>query len=354
MSLTDSSLTVLTVAYPFVPIGPDAVGGTEQVATAMDRAVSEAGHRSVVVASAGSDVTGRLFAVPPCPPCLTDELIDQHHAYMREAIAAALSEERVDVIHMHGIDFADYLPPPGPPLLATYHLPIPWYPKHAIHLDRGRSWLQCVSARQQRDIWPNPLLLPFIPNGVDLQSFARPREPSGEPGGYALMLTRICVEKGIHDAIDSTAAAGVKLVIAGEVSAHEAHQEYFEQEIAPRLGPNACFIGPAGVERKAQLLAGARCLMVPSTAEETSSLVAMEAAAAGVPVIAYGCGALPEIIENNRTGILVDTFDQMVDAVRRIGDIDSDTCRAVARARFDLRHMTTRTIDRYRALASWG
>ena len=349
------SLTVLTVAYPFVPIGPDAVGGTEQVASAMDRAVVAAGHRSLVVACEGSQVAGRLFPVPPCPPSLTRKLMRQQHGRMRKAIAAAQAAEPVDVIHMHGIDFAEYLPPPGPPLLATFHLPSYWYPEHAVRLDRCRSWLQCVSARQQREMtqrsaWPHEQLLPFIANGVPLDGFARPRQP----GDYALMLTRICVEKGVHDALDAAAAAGVPLLLAGEVSAHKIHKDYFTQEVEPRLGPHACFLGPVGLRRKAELLAGARCLLVPSTAEETSSLVCMEAAAAGTPVVAYGCGALPETVEHGRTGLLVDNCDEMAAAIARVGEIDPETCRATARARFDVRRMTTLTLDRYRALVRLG
>ena len=344
------SLTVLTVAYPFVPIGPDAVGGTEQIATAMDVAITAAGHRSVVVGCAGSTVAGRLFPVPPCPPCLTPELIDAHHERMRNAVAAALDAEPADVIHMHGIDFADYLPPPGPPMLATYHLPIYWYPPHAIHLDRGRSWMQCVSARQERDIRPHPQLLPFIPNGIPLGAFARPKTD----GGYALMLTRICEEKGVHAALDAAEVAGVKLIIAGEVSAHQVHKDYFAEQVAPRLGNKAEFIGPAGMGRKAELLAGARCLLVPSTAEETSSLVSMEAAASGTPVIAFGCGALPEVVEHGRTGLLVDNPDEMVVAIGQAHDIDPDVCRAVARARFSAARMTRLTIDRYETLARLG
>lgn len=340
-------LTVLTVAYPFVPIGPDAVGGTEQIATAMDRAVTAAGHRSLVVACAGSHVTGTLFAVPPCPPCLTPESIAAQQARMRDAVAAALAAAPVDLVHMHGIDFADYLAPPGPPLLATYHLPVGWYPSHALTLDRDRSWTQCVSASQERDLWPHPQLLPHIPNGIPLDAFARPARRDG----YALMLARICVEKGVHDALDAAEMAGVPLVIAGEISAHQAHKDYFADQVAPRLGTRACFLGPVGLARKAELLAGATCLLVPSTAPETSSLVSMEAAAAGVPVIAFRSGALPEVVEQGRTGFLVDDVPAMAAAIPQAAHIAPETCRTVAAERFCVHRMTRRTLDRYAALA---
>ena len=80
----------------------------------------------------------------------------------------------------------------------------------------------------------------------------------------------------------------------------------------------------------------------------------MEAAAAGTPVIAYGCGALPETVEHGRTGLLVDNVQEMESAIGRVGDIDPATCRAVARARFGADRMTARTIDRYQALVRGG
>jgi hypothetical protein len=67
-----AALTVLSVAYPLAPVGPDAVGGAEQVLCRLDAALVEAGHRSVVVACGGSSVRGALVATPPAPGVLDD------------------------------------------------------------------------------------------------------------------------------------------------------------------------------------------------------------------------------------------------------------------------------------------
>ena len=52
--------TILSVAYPLTKVGRDAVGGSEQILTALDHALTEAGHRSIVIAAAGSRVQGTL------------------------------------------------------------------------------------------------------------------------------------------------------------------------------------------------------------------------------------------------------------------------------------------------------
>jgi glycosyltransferase involved in cell wall biosynthesis len=121
--------------------------------------------------------------------------------------------------------------------------------------------------------------------------------------------------------------------------------------VAPLLARERRFLGPVGFERKRRLLAAASCVLLPSLAPETSSLVAMEALAAGTPVIAYPSGALAEIVEDGRTGFLVRDVDEMAAATRRVGEIDPGTCRAAARERFGVTRMTQAYLDRYRRLA---
>ena len=61
------SLTVLSVAYPFAPVGPDAAGGAEQVLGQLDAALVKGGHGSIVVANAASKVRGTLVPTKTLP-----------------------------------------------------------------------------------------------------------------------------------------------------------------------------------------------------------------------------------------------------------------------------------------------
>jgi len=343
-------LTVLSVAYPLAPVSPDAVGGSEQVLSSLDRALVAAGHRSIVIACEGSAVTGELWSYPAPPP---DRPIDDAvHWAGQEVIhrrtAEVLACRDVDLIHMHGLDFEACLPPPGVPVLATLHLPPEWYSPSALRPDRDATWINCVSESQMRRVPPGPRLLPPIPNGVPVAALGamRPRKCR-----YALMLARVCPEKGLHLALDAARAAGAPLLLAGAVFPYSAHEDYFHSEVLPRLDRHRRYVGPVGFVQKRRLLASARCLLVPSLVAETSSLVAMEAASCGTPVIAFRNGALPEVVEDGRTGILVDDADGMADAIRRVDAIDPDVCRETARRRFSIERMAAAYIERYHLLA---
>ena len=87
--------------------------------------------------------------------------------------------------------------------------------------------------------------------------------------------------------------------------------------------------------------------MIPSLAQETSSLVAMEALAAGTPVIAFPNGALPEVIEDGRTGFLVKNTDEMARAIDQCRGLDPEVCRRVARERFSSERMARSYLELY-------
>lgn len=340
------SLTILSVAYPLAPVGLDAVGGAEQVLSQLDHALTRAGHRSIVIACEGSEAAGTLVPVPRIDGSLDGAWRIAHERH-RRAIADALDRWPVDVVHLHGIDFYCYFPQVGPPVLATLHGPVSWYPDDALYPGRPNTWLHCVSQTQHRACPPGMPLLSPIENGVPVDDLAARHGKRR----YAMVLGRICPEKGIHLAIDAAKRAGMPLLIAGEVFAYEAHQRYFADEVLPRLDAERRFIGPIGFHRKRRLLSAAQCLLVPSLEPETSSLVAREAIACGAPVVAFATGALPETVEHGRTGFLVRDVDGMAEAIPAARTLDPEVCRRTARERFSFVRMVAQYVDAYQRLA---
>jgi glycosyltransferase involved in cell wall biosynthesis len=342
-------LTVLSVAFPMAPVGPDAVGGAEQVLTMLDAALVEQGHRSIVIACEGSSTRGTLLATaPPDGPLSAPDTWARTHERHRAAIREALDRWPVNLVHMHGVDFHRYLPEADVPVLATLHLPTSWYPTEALAPSRPRTYLNCVSSSQRSACPPNLAPPMVIPNGVPVPRFeARVRRRE-----FCAALGRICPEKGYHLALDAAEQADIALLLAGYVYPHEAHQQYWRAEIAPRLDRRRRFIGPLGFRGKRRLLSAARCLLAPSLAPETSSLVAMESLACGTPVVAFPSGALAEIVEHGHTGFLVHDAHEMADAIGATGELDPNACRSAARERFSSEVCVRAYLSLYERLAS--
>jgi glycosyltransferase involved in cell wall biosynthesis len=340
-------LTVLNVAYPFAPVGPNSVGGAEQVVHQLDKALVNSGHRSILISCDGSQAAGIHISVPRVSGDLHQVEIEAAQHRYRHAVALALARWPIDIVHLHGVDFHAYLPRDGPPVLVTLHLPIDWYPAEALSPCRPNVWFNCVSRSQHAAAAPNPHMLAPIENGVADHFFAA----SGAKRNFALMLARICPEKGIHLAIEAAKRADMPLVICGEVFPPAAHRRYFEPTVKPALDRLRRFVGPVGLTRKRRLLAMARCVLIPSLAPETSSLVAREALACGTPVIASARGALAETVEHGRTGFLVRDEVEMAKAITQVSALDGEACRRSARQRFSLERTNRSYLSVYEALS---
>jgi glycosyltransferase involved in cell wall biosynthesis len=341
-------LTVLSVAYPLAKVSPGTAGGAEQVLLTLDKALVHRGYRSIVIAAAGSRCHGLLVPVRVPDSELDSKARQQARQSFRNFIRRALSEFKVDVVHMHGLDFGEYLPDADVPVIVTLHLPLSWYKPSHLTARRDNVSLVAVSGSQIKTAPRGANIDEVIPNGIELENY----RPAHRRGEYALVMGRICEEKGIHLALDAAEIAHVPVVIAGKTFAYPEHRQYFEGAIRPRLGDGVQFIGQVGGMRKAQLLAGAKCLLVPSQAPETSSLSAMEAMASGTPVIAWRSGALNEIVEHGRTGWLVSTVEEMACAIVRSDEIDPTQCRAQAEIRFSAEQMLLKYMDLYNRVAS--
>jgi glycosyltransferase involved in cell wall biosynthesis len=331
-------LTVLSVAFPFAPVRPEVAGGAEQILLALDRALTERGYRSIVIAAENSMVAGELIGTPIWDDDL-EVVREQAARCHRNAIEAAISNFKPDVIHYHGFDFHAYAARTETPSMVTLHLPPDHYPADVFAGAAVR--LFCVSDSQKSRCPPDAAIAGVIPNGVDANFF----EPRAIQRNYAIALGRVCPEKGFHLALDAAKTADIPMLLAGEVFAYDAHRRYFEDEIRPRLDARRKFIGAVAPARKRRLLAGARCLIASSLVEETSSLTAMEALACGTPVVARRAGALPEIVEDGRTGFIADTVEAIAKAIGEAAGLSRRACRLAAETRFDSRKMFDRYVE---------
>ena len=178
-----------------------------------------------------------------------------------------------------------------------------------------------------------------IHHGIPIEEF--PFDAQG--GDDLLFFGRMHPDKGAAEAIRAATATDHRLVMAGIIQ----DEAYYRTEVAPFVdGNRIVFDGPVGGAARIHALGHAKALLHLIGFAEPFGLSVIEAMACGTPVIAYNKGSMPELIEHGVTGFLVDTFDEAVAAIGRIGEIDRKACRRAVEERFTVERMA----DRYLAL----
>jgi glycosyltransferase involved in cell wall biosynthesis len=179
-----------------------------------------------------------------------------------------------------------------------------------------------------------------IHHGIDLNQFAY--QP--ETGDYLLFLGRIHPDKGVLDAIEVARITGKRLIIAGIVQ----DENYFKEQIEPRIdGSKVEYIGSVGPQKRQEIMGGALAMLHLIHFDEPFGLSVVESMACGTPVIAYNRGSMPELIQNNRSGFIVDDLAAAVQAVNKINTLNRRTCRDDVEQRFTSRRMAHEYVEVY-------
>lgn len=339
-------MKIAQVAPLIESVPPRAYGGTERVVHYLTEALVQAGHEVTLFASGDSHTSGRLVPI-------VDRSLRLHPAKPDPMIWHTLMVDRVrelsdsfDVIHLHvetlHLPLMSRCPVPS---LTTLHgrldLPDlkPLYKRFKSHP------LVSISQSQRSPIpWANWLGTVHHGLPVNLYTF------HAQPQDYFAFVGRVSPEKGLDRAIRIALACETPIRIAAKVDTNDL--EYFEKVIEPLLDhPLVTFVGEIGEDAKNEFIGNARAFLMPVDWPEPFGLVIIEALACGTPVIAYGCGAIPELLDDGVTGFIVQDVPQAIDAARRIGQIDRGACREVFEQRFTSEVMAHNYLALYRELA---
>lgn len=338
-------MRIALTADPELPVPPVHYGGIERIVDMLARGLVDRGHEVTLFAHRDSSSAGRLVAWPGLS---SQSKIDT----LRNAATLAREVARGDFDVVHSFSRIAYLLPIlglRLPKLMTYQREIPRRSVVLGHrLSRGTLEFSAISQFMMagvKDIGAWHLVY----NGVPLASYDF--KASVPPDAPLAFLGRIEEIKGPHIAIEVARRANAGLVIAGNIP--EAHRGWFEQNIAPHIdGDRVRYIGPVDDKQKNELLGSARAFLMPILWEEPFGIVMAEAMACGTPVIGFRRGAVPEVVEDNLTGYVVDTTEEMGVALSAIETIDRFAVRARVERMFSENSIVEGYIDIYKQMLS--
>ncbi len=322
---TCPSLRIAVLAPISWRVPPRHYGPWEQFASLLTEGLVARGLDVTLFATGDSNTAARLASVAARGWSEDGETGD---AKVLECLHISAVFERAaefDLIH-NSFDFLPltYSALVPTPVLTTIHgfsspAIVPVYEKY-----NGYGAYVAIS---ESDRHPRLDYLATIHHGIDTDDF--PLQSC--PDEYLLFFGRIHPDKGTTEAIEIARRAGLPLVMAGIVQ----DRNYFEHRVAPSVdGSSVRYLGPVGPDRRAAVLGGALALLHPIDFDEPFGFSVVEAMACGTPVIAFRRGSMPELIDDARTGFLVDDVEQAADAVSRVGKLDRADVRRVAVERF--------------------
>jgi glycosyltransferase involved in cell wall biosynthesis len=335
-------MRVLLIAPPRLPVPPVSYGGTEAVLDRLACGIVRAGHDVVLYTTGDSTCpVERRWLYERAQGLEAEDEVELRHVRHAYDLAAEF-----DVVHDHTFLGPSHLRDRlvETPVVVTNHGSFDEGVCRRLSAVGGRVSLVAISHAQARTAPADLRIAAVIHHGIDVDSF-----PFGaRPGDYSLFLGRMSPAKGVHRAIAVAHAAGERLVVAAKMREPE-ERRYFEERVQPMLGGLVTFVGEVGGREKLELLAGARALINPITWPEPFGLVMLEALACGTPVLAFPCGAAPEIVQHGVTGFLCADETEMV---RRLQDVDR-LARAACRRSVSVSFSTERMVaDHLRLYAS--
>jgi glycosyltransferase involved in cell wall biosynthesis len=323
---------------------PALYGGTERVVSYLTEELVRQGHDVTLFASGDSITEAELVACSERALRLSEGVVDAlpHHMVMLEQVARRADE--FDVLHFH-IDLmhAPVVRSFAHRTLTTLHGRLDLPDLRPFYRAFPKLPLVSISNAQRKPL-PPVNWAGTIYHGLPADLLHFNPEPKR---GYLAFLGRISPEKRPDRAIEIAALSGMPLKIAAKID--RVDKPYWDEKIAPlvRAHSNVEYIGEINEQQKSAVLGGAHALLFPIDWDEPFGLVMIEAMACGTPVIAYGRGSVPEVIDDGVSGFIVSSIEEAAAAVGNLGQLDRAKVRATFERRFTVERMTRDYVDLY-------
>ncbi|MDO8436489.1 MAG: glycosyltransferase family 4 protein [bacterium] len=345
-------LRIAQVAPLWFTIPPKGYGGIERIVSMLTEELARRGHEVTLFAAPGSVTSAKLVSV--FDKSLSEANVSWSNPIwnLRNLSTAfeRANKGEFDIVHSHLDLWALFFQGISRvPLIHTMHNPM--YRDNADASKDDRLRLFTEEAHRTNIVFISEsarklaiLEMPkshVIYNGIDLEHF-RFNKKGGE---HFIWIARMNKHKGVENAIAAAEKLDAKLLLAGRIDPTQ--QEYFEKAIKPHLNENIRYAGELQDNELSDFYGNAKALLYPIEWEEPFGLVVAEAMACGTPVIAYRRGSMEELIENNKTGFVIDSdIEKLVEAMGRIDQIDRSAVRKHVEDHFSKERM----VDEYEKL----
>lgn len=365
-------MKVAIVASLLKPISQESIGGTEIFAHLLTEGLIGRGIDVTLFATSDSETRAKLASI--CSSKQTNgvyegDLETRIPYQVLQASKVIQRSSEFDIIHNNYYHF--YLLSglsafTECPIVTTIHNHYWYLPNLKSVLEQTqRKGLDMVvfASNASKKLASGLFDSEVIHHGIDLT----PYRFSAKPENYVLWFSRLVPTKGIKDAVEAAEMGNFHLVIAGGKPVRPGHRSYFEDEIKPKLSGDTRLIVSPDEQNKVSLYKNAKALLFPTGLEEQFGLILIEAMACGTPVIAYNRGAIPEVVKDGITGFIIDPdenerpgkgswiikkqgIEGLIEAVKRIGEVDRANCRKHVEAHFTKEKMIAEYIALYKRL----
>jgi glycosyltransferase involved in cell wall biosynthesis len=363
-------MRVAVAASLLKSISPESTGGTEAFAHILTEGLVAKNLDVTLFATSDSQTKATLSSVASSLQTtgIYEGNIETRIPYQLLQIRDILSKsEKFDIIHNNYFHFfllTTFSSFTQTPVITTMHNHYWQYPnlKHILSttLQRDKDVVVFASKAAQK---PADGLFPseVIYHGIDIAPFPF----SEKADDYVCFFSRVVPTKGIKDAIDAARNGNFKLKIAGGQAVSPEDKAFVAEHVTPYFSDSIQSIGSPNEAERLKLYQNAKALLFPTHIDEQFGLVAAEAMACGTPVIAYNRGAVAEVVKDGVTGFIIDPEDGLgttkgswvikkrgveglIEAYKRIEEIDRAACRAHVEKHFTSERMIVEYIALYK------
>ncbi len=386
MNINSKKLNVLQIATLNRPIKQDlGYGPIETVIYNIDKGLHKLGHRSIVACSGDSIVVGEQYTtIEKSFSGYWSSNTQLQRENMHKHLVLSLERAKqgdIDIIHMHDAIMVEYIfkgvVKSPVPIVMTLHVPaaekVSFKRWNESFIPSSKVYFVPISEYQRRQHEGLINAQEVINHGIDVEDYPFRSNPGKQE--YLFSIGRITQDKGQDKAIEVAKRTGSRLILAGNVQNKEKDRvffkeieksldlvtdagkpfhgsEYYEKVMKPILdsGKQIIYIGEIDSDQKRLWYRHAQATLFPIQWGEPFGLVLIESMACGTPLLAFNKGSVPEIVIHGKTGFVVDSIDEMTEAVKSLNLINPSDCRTHIKDNFSVASMAGKYSELYQQI----